>query len=67
HFDVISHLDPGLEKAIDQAQQRRIGHVLLEPAHQSVMIDSIKGNSHTLPITRNFLQASPSFARTILS
>ena len=41
-FGVISHLDPGFEKAIDQAQQRRIRHVLLEPDHQPVMIDSIE-------------------------
>jgi site-specific DNA recombinase len=38
----LAHANPGLEVAVDQPQQQRVGHVALEPRDQPVVIDPIK-------------------------
>ena len=41
-FQSFTDADPGLEVAVDQAQQSRFGHVALQPRNQPVVIHPVK-------------------------
>jgi len=49
-----------VEPFLDQPDHAPIRYPMLEKCHQPFMTQCVEGNSHTLPITRIFLPASPS-------
>ena len=50
----------GSQPFLDEPQDARITNAVLDELYKPSVIERVEGNSHTLPITRNFLQASPS-------
>ena len=54
------------EKPLDQRQHLSVADPARHALDQFGMRDRVEGNSHTLPITRIFLQTSPSLDHIML-
>jgi hypothetical protein len=55
--------DARLEPFLDQADHASIPNPMFHKLDQPTVLEFVEGNSHTLPITRIFLQPSPSLDR----
>jgi hypothetical protein len=62
-YAIVHH--PRREKLFDETENVAIGHPFGHRLHDDRMREVIEGNSYTLPITKNFLQASSSLDHTM--